>query len=524
MIRRRGNKIAFLIAFLSMGIIIAGTGCSHGTAAGSAVNDAMPFYSDRVVTVRIVMSEPDWEFTRTNALAKSYVKADLWYDNERIPGVAVRPKGNSSLRTARAQSSLRLPLKVDLNFFNSARDLHGVKKLNFNNGFSDPTLIREALGYELCREMGIPTPRTSFVDLWVNDIHLGLYTMVEQIDKAFLAHHFDAAEGNLYKPAMPAAYLAWTEDDLDGLVIAHPADRTEVNLGGGKLADIMRALEPGEAAGEAGPSQGQPPRMIPPQGMFGGNQNLLEQMGLKTNENRADHSLLFRLLDVLNREPDETFPEEIEKIMDVDEVLRFLAVSTVIVHLDNYTGLGHNYYLYDNDGKFVIIPWDLNMAFGTFNSGLDRDRLINFYLDEPTAGPVAQRPLVDRLLSYGPYLDTYRGYVEELLDGPFDVSRMNVRIDELAALVRPYVEADERKLYSTEDFETALSMDIRTRRPTGDVGGRLGGGMTPIGLKSFVEERSVSLREQLDGTRKSSSGDGSGNGGSSRMGGNWRMR
>jgi spore coat protein H len=296
-------------------------------------------------------------------------------------------------------------------------------------------------------------------------------------------------------------------------------------------------------------------RGMNPAGMFG-QRNLLEQMALKTNENKADHSLLFRLLEVLNNEPDETFPEEIEKIMDVDEVLRFLAVSTVIVHLDNYIGMGHNYYLYENDGRFVIIPWDLNMAFGTFNSGLDRNRLINYYIDEPTAGPVADRPLVDRLLSCQPYLDTYHGYIEELLDGPFDVDRMNSRIDELAALIRSYVESDELKLYSTEDFERGLSEDIRV---AGQWGGfnrgqgegvetteqerspqavpqqnveraeRVGGGMTPIGLKSFVKERTISVRKQLDGKIKSGSGDGRGNGSTSRMGGvpvggDWRMR
>ena len=145
---------------------------------------------------------------------------------------------------------------------------------------------------------------------------------------------------------------------------------------------------------------------MPPEGMMPAGtprnqqRDLVELMGLKTNENKPDHSLLFRFLDVLNNEPDDTFPIEIEKMLDVDEVLRYLAVSTLIVHLDNYIAMGHNYYLYDNNGKFVIIPWDLNMAFGTFNFGLDREQLINYYIDEPTGGAFAGRPLVKRLLSH----------------------------------------------------------------------------------------------------------------------------
>ncbi len=506
-----------------------GIGCYQGTEQDTSVGDSRPFYSDRVVAVCITMPEENWEFLQHNTIAEQYVKADLWYDGECISDIAVRPKGNSSLRSAVRTGSSRFGLKVDLNFFNSARNLYGVKKLNFNNGFSDPTLIREVLGYELFKQMGIPTPRTSFVDLRVNDTHLGLYTMIEQIDTTFLSNNFVDATGNLYKPQMPAAYLSWTKEDLEQEQtqeeVTASTDRTgavEVNLGGGNLKEIMRSLESREIGSQdetlsdvprgmmPSPGMGPWPDMGPPgmPGRYGS--DLLEQMALKTNENKPNHTLLLRFLDVLNNEPDETFPSEIEKVLDVDEVLRYLAVSTLIVHLDNYIAMGHNYYLYDNNGKFVIIPWDLNMAFGTFNFGLDREQLINYYIDEPTGGPFAERPLVKRLLSCQPYLDAYHRHLEKLLDGPFAVDRMNSRIDELAALIRPYVRTDKLKFYSTEDFETALEEDI-TRTMV-----RMS---NPIGLKSFVEERRESVINQLAGMRKSGPGDGSGNGGSFRMGG-----
>jgi spore coat protein CotH len=550
------KKSLFVVVLVGI-MVFAMAGC--GQASGQAEDEgSAPFYDDRVVTVRIVMSEDDWEYMQQNARAEEYAKADLWYDGELIPDVAVRPKGNSSLMSAAGSGTARFSLKVDLNFFNSARNLDGVKKLNFNNGFSDPTFIREVLGYGLFEQVNIPTPRTSFVDLWINDTHLGLYTMVEQIDKTFLSDHFADNSGNLYKPEMPAAYLNWTEADVDTQPTSD--DNLDVNLGGGKLREIMEALEEKEPTEEGAvpegsqmpfgdmpwgdePPEGMPFGDVPEGGMpprdmwtdnatqggmwpgdmpegdrmgggmpFGQQGDYLEQMGLKTNENSPDHSALFRLLDVLNNEPDETFPEEIEKVLDVDETLRFLAVSALIVHLDNYLGMGHNYYLYEVDGKFTIIPWDLNMAFGTFSSGLDRDGIINFYIDEPTSGPVAERPLVSRLLSVPSYLETYHGYLEELIEGPFSEEVMNARIDELAEMIRPYVEADELKFYSTEEFEKGLSADIG-----GD--GQRGMGMTPIGLKAFIAERAESVRQQLDGELPSSSGDGSGNSGSSGFGG-----
>ncbi len=541
-----------LFAVVLLGIMLFSVAGCGQLSAQSEDEDSAPFYDDRVVTVRLVMDGDKWEYMQQNAIQEEYEQADLWYDGELVPDVAVRPKGNSSLTSAVSSGTARFSLKVDLNFFNSARNLDGVKKLNFNNGFSDPTLIREVLGYETFEEMGIPSPRASFVDLWVNDTHLGLYTMVEQIDTTFLSDNFDNSSGNLYKPEMPAAYLNWTEADI---TTTGEGSVDDINLGGGKLKEIMEALglkeddDEEEPASPQGPwgngrdmpfgdippedrlPEGEPPGGVEPGDMFPdgmpdrggmdmmggmslGQGDYLEQMGLKTNENSPDHSALLQLLDVLNNEPDETFVEEIEKVLDVDEVLRFLAVSAAIVHLDNYIGMGHNYYLYEVDGKFTVIPWDLNMAFGTFSSNLDRDGIINFYIDEPATSSVDSRPLL-RLLSYQPYLESYHAYLEELITGVFSSEAMNARIDELAGLIRPYVEADELKFYSTEEFETALSEDIES-------GGEVRGmGMTPLGLKAFIAERVESIRQQLNGELPSSSGDGSGNGGQGMMGGGW---
>jgi len=372
---RQAVKTIVLPILLVMIMVTGGTGCSYDTGEATAADDNRPFYPDRVVTVQIVMSEDDWEFSQKNALAEQYVKADMWYDGELIQDIAVRPKGNSSLMfMSRQSSSARYSLKVDLNFFNSARNLYGVKKLCFNNGWSDPSLMREVLSYELYEQMDIPTPRTSFIDLWVNDTHLGLYTMVEAIDKTFINRHFADNKGNLYKPEMPAAYLDWTEEEYERTkpASAVSTDTTDVNLGGGNLMEIMKALETRDPDSNVRPA----PRFPPMPGMRGG--DMVERMGLKTNENKPDHSLLFRLLDVINKEPAETSTAEIEKVLHMDEALRFLAVSTLIVHLDNYIAMGHNYYLYDDGGKFIILPWDLNMAFGTFNYSLDREKLVNY--------------------------------------------------------------------------------------------------------------------------------------------------
>ncbi len=549
-----------------------------------------PFEADRVATVRIVMSEEDWQACCQSANREEYVRADFWYGDELVADVGVRPKGNSSLRAAVWTGSPRIALKVDFNLFNSARTFRGLKKLNYSNGFSDPTLIRETLAYELFDWIGLPTPRTSFVDLWVNDTHLGLYTQVEQIDRGFLDEHFPGTSGDLYKPEPPAGLLDWTEEDyLDqaealGLDLEEEMSVMDVNLGGGRLGDIVRILGEDVLLGYIGAGEDTPSPDETPGGQHDV-QTLVDKAGLKTNEGRSDHSALFRFLDVLNNEPDESFPEEIEEVLDVDSVLRFLAVSSVLVHLDNYIGMGHNYYLYEVDGRFSIMPWDLNEAFGVFTMGIDRDGIINFYVDEPTTGPVAERPLVARLLAHEPYLERYHEYLEALLDGPFKYECMSERIDACAKLIRPYVVKDDLKFYPTEAWEQGLSDDVevqligspgapgqgfqapaleappplppaklgclrqtfpkavleqlRDRPPTTQEKAKLEACLTPeeiaallaflrgtgdegqpaaetrertvVGLKTFVQERAVSIREQLAGLRPSD-GDGKGNG------------
>jgi hypothetical protein len=125
---RGQRKRLFTPLLLLASLFTAGvTGCADDAVEANTDGDG-PFYNDRVVTIYIVMSDKDWEYTYNNALREQYVKADLWYGGELIPDIAVRPKGNSSLSAAVKDGEARYSFKVDLNFFNSARNLNGVKK------------------------------------------------------------------------------------------------------------------------------------------------------------------------------------------------------------------------------------------------------------------------------------------------------------------------------------------------------------------------------------------------------------
>lgn len=460
------GKLFFTVFIVLIVLTSFLSGCSVSPYAYSGDSKVDPFYTDRVATVRVVLSEADWTSLTTNPFSKTYFKADFWFDDELVPDVALRTKGNASLMQTIAWKSDRFPLAIDFNMFSRGRSFHGIKKVHFNNGWSDPTLIRDVISYEIFAAMGVPSPRASIVDLYVNDHHLGVYTMAEAVDTSFLARYFNNTTGNLYKPDVAAARLDWTEKTaykdfaMFAMMPPQPAATSSVNetimqlnIGGGPLMDILNAWDDEDTAVQFR-SENETPTFFMAR-------NMIQSVGLKTNQENPDYAGLFKLLDVLNNEPEATFPQEIEKVLDVDEALRFLAVSDGIVHLDNYIGIGHNTYLYEDNGKFSIIPWDLNMTFGTFNGGIRKNGIINYYIDEPTAGPMSRFPLADKLLSYKPYLERYHAYLQQLLDGPMSLNKILPPIDALKELIRPYAKADTEMFYSYEDWDRCYTEDLR---------------------------------------------------------------
>src|SRR4030042_1365034 len=209
------KKIITIISALLLIIIVAlyTSGCKVSPAAYNGDPNVNPFDTDRVATVRIVLPEDNWQALMADAYSNEYHKADFWFDDELVPDVAVRTKGNASLQETVRWNRERFPLAIDFNLLNPERTFHGIRKIHFNNGWSDPTLIRDVISYEIFAEMGVPAPRASIVDLYVNDHHLGVYTMAEAVDTALLARYFTNTTGNLYKPDVAAARLDWTEED-----------------------------------------------------------------------------------------------------------------------------------------------------------------------------------------------------------------------------------------------------------------------------------------------------------------------
>ncbi|MDC9496760.1 MULTISPECIES: CotH kinase family protein [unclassified Pseudoalteromonas] len=209
-------------------------------------------------------------------------------------------------------------------------------------------------------------------------------------------------------------------------------------------------------------------------------------INLQTNEDTTDNGAFINFVESLDK--GET------SAIDIDTLLRYMSVSTSLSNLDSYHGpLAHNYYIYDDDGVFSILPWDFNESFGTFNMDCNSVDVRELYIDEPVSGALSERPLIANVFAEQSHLDTYHSYLTQLINGSLSSDTFNARVNEIADLIREHVQNDPTSFYGSTYFEQNLTST------TGQF----------YGLTSFMEYRVANMAAQLDGTLPSA-GDGSG--------------
>ena len=192
----------------------------------------------------------------------------------------------------------------------------------------------------------------------------------------------------------------------------------------------------------------------------------------KTDVTKADKKRLIASLKSLSEGTD------IEDVVDTDEVIRYFVVHNFLCNGDSYTGsMIHNYYLYEEDGQMSMIPWDYNLAFGTFQSS-DATAEVNTPIDTPVSGgSMDDRPMLSWIFADDTYTQLYHQYFSEFL-GRVDFDTLfDTLIETTKELIAPYVEKDPTKFYTYEEFEQGVEA-----------------------LKTFCELRTESIDGQLDGT------------------------
>ena len=167
--------------------------------------------------------------------------------------------------------------------------------------------------------------------------------------------------------------------------------------------------------------------------------------------------------------------ENLESVVAIEDVIRYFVVHNYVVNADSYTGsMIHNYYLYEEDGQLSMIPWDYNLAFGTFQGG-DASSMVSDDIDSPLSVTGTDRPMIDWIFDSEEYTQLYHSYFQEFLD-TVDVTSI---ITQAEALIAPYVEKDPTKFCTYEEFEKGVETlitfcDLRTQSITAQLAGEDG--------------------------------------------------
>ncbi|MFK7999988.1 MAG: CotH kinase family protein [Polyangiales bacterium] len=166
---------------------------------------------ERVLEVSITLPPASWDSLRNQSRSLvqtlsgdcldapfdqpfSWFEGSVTIDGEEFARVDVRKKGFiGSLSTERPG------LKLDLSEYVEGQRYSGVRRFTLNNSVSDPSVIRQCLGYALFAQAGIPSPRCNFAHVTVNGEDLGLYVNVEAIKGDFLEAGFGNRDGNFYE-------------------------------------------------------------------------------------------------------------------------------------------------------------------------------------------------------------------------------------------------------------------------------------------------------------------------------------
>jgi spore coat protein CotH len=311
-----------------------------------------------------------------------WARGELTFAGRTYTNVALRYKGNFTyMASARG---LKRPIKIDFARHEPGQRFFGLKKLNLNNGVTDGTRSRESLSFAVFRAAGVPAPRTAYAEVTLtvpgkyDHECVGLYTVIEEVDRVFLKDHFKSSKGMLLKPeGLPAG-------------LAH-------------LGDDWKPYE----------------QRYRPKG-------------------ETDKKQQQRLIDFtrLVNQPDEAcFRKEIGSYLDVDAFLRFLAANALLANLDSFLGLGHNYYLYlrPDTNQFVFIPWDLDLSMGAFPMGGTPEQQVDLSVMHPHRGA---NKLIDRLLAMPEVSDKYRKLLQELMTACFTRERLLADIAALEKVTR----------------------------------------------------------------------------------------
>jgi CotH kinase protein len=370
-----------------------------------------PLFDKKTIgEIRITLAAKNWNdaLDSMRLYGKGMLEGSAVVDGQSYSGVGVRFRGDKSY----VQGSKRNPFTIQLDRTVPGQQHQGYTNLKLSSALRDPSMVREVLFYEIAAKY-MPALQTSYTKLFINNEYVGVFINIENVEGPFLQNNFGSAGNPLFKAGV---------------------DYKPTGLPAGCKQNIYGSLEYEEDMN-----------------CYKGNFEMQSAKGW---------SDLQELTRMLNKDV-----KNIEKVLDVDRVLWMLALNNVMVNLSSYSGANStNYYLYqDNNGRFQPIPWDLNLAFGSFkNTGNGSDLELRdlqqlplfLHKDNP------YKPLISQLLKDPLYSKMYVSHVRQIVLENFREGQYEKRATELQAMINPALNEDKFRIYSADEFKSSLSNTI----------------------------------------------------------------
>ncbi|MGN1143807.1 MAG: CotH kinase family protein, partial [Anaerovoracaceae bacterium] len=404
-----------------------------------------------------------------------------------------------------------------------------------NNNYSDATLMKEALCYDMFQFLGADASLYNYASFSVNGVYTGLYLALEPVEEDFALRNYGVGYGELYKPDSmemggPGKMKNFDQEEIQQMLNPEekaadegttPEMESDANT---HATDTMPDVPDGQNPfGGRMPPDGQMPQrgQMPPdnQDFQGGQMPENVQMpgdgqmpdrkdfdgkspgekgsGSGANLNYIDDSLdsystiwdgeVFRTTDQDHQRvvtalkaicSEDADLEMLQKYMDVDNVLKYMAVHTFVVNLDSLSGnMAHNYYLYEDEGMLNLIPWDYNLAFGGFQGG-SASETINFAIDTPFSSGISteDRQFFMALLENEDCLQQYHAYLRQLAENYVQNGRLETVVASIRSQIDQLAADDPTAFFTYEEYDAAADMLLEViRLRTDSVLGQLDG-------------------------------------------------
>jgi CotH kinase protein len=283
----------------------------------------------------------------------------------------------------KAANSCSLSLSLDA--AHTDQQLLGYRTLHLLNSNQDPTFLRSVLFLDVARDY-MPALKANFARVVINRESWGVYTNQESFSKDFVQEAFKTTGGTRWK--------------------------SPNNSVGGGLSYL-----------------GDDPALY------------RRWYEMKGKDDPAAWAALVHVCKVLNETPPEQLEKALAPYMDVDGVLRFLALDIALVNNDGYWNDGSDFNLYwDPTGRFHPTFHDINEGFrtgGRAGGAAQPDPLS--VLDDPN------KALRQKLLAVPALRTRYLTYVGDISETWLDWNRLGPIVERYQKLIADDVAQDTRK-------------------------------------------------------------------------------